>query len=138
MNTDTNTDTADPRPALQGKKSPHYDGRYRLYTVADVPFDRFPEYPDGPALVTVGEWGVSYHSLCRMFSSPSVVANDDGLVELHIYQAGASFGQVQRHDLYGTKYPTRRDASRAAYEAGCLGFMVYESGAARYGLPADD
>jgi hypothetical protein len=97
---------------------------YRLYTVADVPFDAFPQYADGgPSMVVNTEYGVSYSSTCKVLSSPGVVAADDGLVTLNAY---ASPYTGEKHALDGTKYATQTDARRAAYEAGLLAFMVYD------------
>jgi hypothetical protein len=102
------------------------DGRYRLFTATHAPFDTFPPPPHPrPALVTVDPWGVSYAHLNRLFSSPSVVAADDGLVTLHAYRPDGP-RRLIHHELDGTRYPTVRDAQRAAYDAGLLAFMVYE------------
>lgn len=123
------------RPELQGEDWGWTDGRYRLYTVDHVPFDFFPEYPEGPASVVHTTWCKSTSRLDRFFSSPSVVAADDGLVTLNVYRfSGPTDRTGERHPLDGTKYATTRDADRAAYEAGVTAFMVYERDAARFGL----
>lgn len=123
------------KPMLRGAIYPGgYDGRYRLYTVDDVPFNRFPEYPAGPSTVVVDGWSKSTSSLSRIFSSPSVVAADDGLHKLRLTRHDGTGAVVERHALDGGKYRSQREATRAAYEAGCLAFMVYEKDADRYGL----
>lgn len=145
-------DTVTTKPAIQGRgpSAPgDYDGRYRLYTVDHVPFDRFPSYSDGgPSTVTHNGWNISTSSTCRVFSSPSVVAADDGMHTLRVTRDGRYVDTgvigphgtpvkeyvVTRHPLDGTKYATKRDADRAAYEAGALAFMVYEKNAAKYDL----
>lgn len=122
-------------PALKG------DGRYRVYTVEHLPFDALPAYDEGgPATVRGDEWNVSTSHLSAAFASPSVVAADDGMYTLSVFKFTHPGGgaDLVRHPLDGTKYATRRDANRAAYEAGLLGFMVYESDAPSYGLPTAD
>lgn len=127
-------------PELAGERWSWRDGRYRVYTVAHLPFEALPAYADGgPATVALGVWGVSTSSLCRAFSSPSVAAADDGMHTLSVYRFATPGGaDIERHALDGTTYATGRDASRAAYEAGLLGFMVYERDAGRFGLPTVD
>lgn len=107
---------------------------YRLVGVEDLSFGTFPSYDQGgPSLVTRGGWGVSYESLDRLFSSPSVVVADDGLVTLKVYQyTSATARTAIHHELHGSKYATRELASQAAYEAGCLSFMVYDRDAHKY------
>lgn len=94
-----------------------YAKPYRLFTAADgYDYDEFPH----ASLVTTRGSHTSYSSLSRLFSSPSVVAADDGLVTLH-----ASVND-EPHPLDGTKYPDHESARRAAYDAGLLARMVYE------------
>lgn len=119
-----------------------YDGRYRLYTIEHVPFGTFPAYTDGgPSRVTYNGWGVSSSSLDRVLSSRDVIAQDDGKVTLNISRYhGPVCGPydpalIEKHPLDGTKHATQHDADQAAYEAGCLAYMVYEKDRARYGLP---
>lgn len=120
----------DNMPELRGSVTGDYDGRYRLYTVAEVPFGTFPEYPSGPGRVVIDGWHMSTSSLSRAFSSPSVVTADDGMHTLSLSRHDET-GERMRHELDGTKYPTSEGASRAAYEAGCLAYMVYERDAHR-------
>lgn len=113
-------------PPLQGRLSPHgYDGRYRLYTVDRLPFDALPPYEEGgPAKVVLNPWGCSTESSCC-----------DDKITLKIYRVDGSVGQpMERHPLYGTRYDTRRDADRAAYNAGVTAFFVFEKDAASYGF----
>lgn len=85
---------------------------YRLYTVADCDYGDFQA-----STVTVGNWGVSYQS----------TYGEEGHT-LHIYDCVLLRSQSEdyKHPLYGTVYPTQEDANRAAFEAGCLAYMVYE------------
>jgi len=125
-------------PPIKGTKYDWYDGRYRIWTVNDIPFDRLAtnEY-DRPGMVTHTEWGVSYPRMRRVLSSPEVVAADDGKIELsisrieHKPEGGCD---IIKHPLDGTRYDTDRDVSRAAYEAGVIAFMVYVKDEAKYGL----
>lgn len=98
---------------------------HKVHTAAEgIAFDAFPQYKDGgPSMVVLPGWGVSYGSLSRLFSSPSIVAADDGKVTLSAYAAPYT---GEKHPLDGTKYPTEVDARKAAYEAGLIGFMVYD------------
>lgn len=118
------------------------DGRYRLYTIEHLPFDALPSYSDGgPATVTNDGWSMSTSSNCRIFSSPSVNAADDRMHTLRLttHPVGVpwSLENDVKHPLNGTKYATAADAKRAAYEAGGIGFMVYNRDAAKWGLPTD-
>lgn len=89
---------------------------YTLKTVADVPFDAYPEYPVGPALVAVGDWCVSTTSGAHM----------DG-VEAGAFQVVSERPYAtRRHPLDGQMFPTREAARQAQYEAGVLAFMVYD------------
>lgn len=111
------------------------DTRHRVWTVAHgLDFDAVPDHDDGgPATVTVGGWQVSTMRLCAMLSSPSVVAADDGKYQLNLWRGSPVL--PDRHPLDGNRYASQRDADRAAYEAGALGFMVYQRDAERFGLP---
>lgn len=110
--------TTRPAPALGGMLK-----QYRLYTNEFADFDDFPEYPEGPGLVVVGGWGVSY-------STGGL--DDDGRVTLRAYKCEGPEEGFLDHELYGTKYDTRREASRAAFDAGLLAYMVYEDHAERW------
>jgi hypothetical protein len=109
-----------------------FDGRYRLWTVANgIDFDDMPPYGEGgPATVAVDGWHMSTSSLSALLSTPSVVAADDGKVTLHLWRGDPH--DAGHHPLHGTKYDTHRDANRAAYEVGGLAFMVYEKHTHRY------
>ena len=112
------------KPEVRGHASEHYDGRYRLYTVNHVPYGTYPRYVDGgPAMVVVDGWGKSVSSLCRIFSSQSVIEADDRQHTLSLRRAGGL------HSLNGTKYPTSEAADQAAYEVGATAYMVYERNA---------
>jgi hypothetical protein len=114
-------------PDLHGFTNTDYDGRYRIYTIASgIAFDSVPAYGQGgPAQVAFGDWNVSTtHSSDR----PDVHT-------LSVWRGDAC--KPTRHQLDGTDYPTRRDADRAAYNAGVSGFMVYEKHAFRYVLPIE-
>jgi hypothetical protein len=128
-------------PQLQGSIEPWRDGRYRVYTVEHIEFDALPQYSDGgPAMIALGAYNVSYRTLDRMFSSAAVIAADDGMHVLSIfttlYDADGMYAGSAKHELDGTRYPTQLDARRAAFEAGAIGFMVYERDVERLGLPA--
>lgn len=118
------------KPELQGFSK---ERQYRLYTVEHVPFETFPAYAEGgPATTAHTEWSVSGSYLNRALSSPSVVAADDGLYTLHVYRFEGSVTASIKHELDGTKYATDREATKAAYEAGVLAFMVYERDEAQW------
>jgi len=125
-------------PPMQGQEYDWHDGRYRIWTFNEAPYGRFPTYADGgPPIVTHAEWGVSFPRLCKVMSSPSVVAADDGKIELSIRQIKykpEGGCDIIRHPLDGTKYDTDADARRAAYEAGVIAYMVYVKDEAKYGL----
>lgn len=100
---------------------------YTLYTVDDVPFGTQFDSPRRVGRVTTG-WNVSTTSLCKFFSSPSVVAADDGMITLNVFRyASATSRECERHPLDGTRYPSKEDADRAAYDAGLLAYMVYSA-----------
>lgn len=111
------------------------DGQYRLWTIGNgLDFDALPAPRDGgPAMVVLHGWNMGTSTLARSTSSPGVTAADDGMHTLILWHGPAT--QPVRHSLHGRKYATRRDAERAAYNAGTTAFMVYEAEAARWGLP---
>jgi hypothetical protein len=115
---------------------------YRLYTIQHVPFDRFPVHEDGgPALVPHGPWRVSYSRHVRVSFSPAIAARGDGKVGLSVHRFEGNDpvgGAIVRSELDGTRYPTGREATRAAYEGGYLAFMVPEQDAPRFGLTPDE
>ncbi len=121
-------------PPVHGDNTPHYDGRYRLWTINEIPFDRLPD-DGGPALVVIDGWCVSYPSLCKWMSSPSVAEADDGKVTLTAFRPISDNPyRSERHELDGTKYDAVRDAQCAAYEAGLLAFMLYLKDEQHYGI----
>jgi len=128
-------------PPVQGARYTWRDGRYRVWTVGHgLPFDVLPSYGEGgPATVALDGWVASTRVLCKRLSSPAVVAADDGMITASVWRG--DFRNPERHPIDGTKYANGRDASRAMYEAGVLGFMVYERDATGYwfacGLPTE-
>jgi hypothetical protein len=105
----SHTDATTALPPLEGVSR----RKYRCYGIEHVPFDTYPDYWDGgPSIVVRDGWGVSYRS-------------GGGIqgYELRAYRVpfpGA------KHELHGTRYADQRSATRAAYEAGLLAFLVYE------------
>lgn len=96
---------------------------YRLYDRTHCDFDDFPSYREGgPATVVHAGWGVSY----------SMPHGDEKRVELNAYKYEGEEEGFAKHELDGTFYDTMEDATRAAFEAGLLAFMVYERDAAKW------
>lgn len=121
-------------PPVKGTKYSSFDGRYRLWTISEIPFNWFPAYADGgPSQVVIDGWSKSVSYLDGFFSSPSVAAADDGKVTLHLRKI-AQDGTREPHPLDGSKYDTKEDADRAAFEAGCTAYMVYLRDEGRYGI----
>lgn len=124
-------------PALLGYVHKHgYDGRYRLWTRSHgVDFDQLPSYDQGgPATVPLDGWNVSTSTTTRVsYDGGGSSAEGDGVHTLSVWRGDP--GRPARHPLHGTTYPSLRDADRAAYQAGVLGFFVKEPDAFRYGLP---
>lgn len=119
------TTPAAAKPALQGSIATWRDHRYRVYGAEHLPFDALPSYRDGgPAKVVRDGWSVSYTTDCG--------ATIDG-VRLSA-RKHPDEGEREEHPLHHTVYPTQEAASRAAYDAGLLGFFVYERDAEAYGL----
>lgn len=111
-------------PTLKGSG---FRGGYRMYTVDHIPFDALPAYSDGgPGMATHNGWCVSY----EMGGEPGVV--------LHVYRSYADSEPVpgKHHALYGTRYDDEQSARRAAYEAGAVGFQVFDEHAPLWGLPS--
>lgn len=115
-------------PDLYGDVTALGDYRYRLYTVAELPFEAMLGRRDGgPGMAVIDGWAVGYTG-----TKPARLnARRGGYTEEGRYDPNL----VERHELDGVEYPTMRDAERAAYDAGLLAFMVYERDAARFGLP---
>lgn len=115
--------------------------RYRLYAREHIDFDALPSYHDGgPAMVVINGYQTSTSNLSG-FSSAAALSADDGKYTLNLSKPvrgpGGGIAGFDKHALDGTKYDTAREASRAAYDAGALAFMVYERNAAKWGLPAE-
>lgn len=104
-----------------------FRGGFRVYTRQHCSFDRFPARNDGgPSLVTVDGWGVSYSTdVSHLYGGERT----DTQVKLSIAKNHGDEEGFEFHALNGTKYDTTRDAQRAAFDAGALGFMVYEDDA---------
>ncbi len=109
-----------PVPPLEGEITRHHDGRCRTWTVEHIPFDELPAFEPGmrsPVMVALYGWRLIWHS------------GDT----LSAYQPDTQ----EQHELHGqTGYPTEHDAYRAWYNAGLMGFWVYENVAGQYGLPS--
>lgn len=101
-------------PCMKGE--PGY--RYRVWTVAEIPFDKLPHFEPGmrsPAFVALDGWTVYL-----------------GERTLNVHRPG------EHHPLNGSQHATERAVRRAAYEAAVLGLHVYDNVAARYGLPTGE
>lgn len=114
-----------PVPPLKDLSSSQYhDGRCRTWTVDHIPdFTDLPAFEPGmrsPVLVSLGGWKIYWYG-----SALYVYRPDDSADDGHEY-----------HELHGTHHPTQDDYHRACYDAGILGFWVYEDVAHRYGLPS--
>lgn len=111
-------------PPLDGYEYGTVDGRYRRWTSAHgVQFGDLPaHHHGGPALVGNG-WA------CR-------IEADGGGYKVRAVRG--STGVVEVHPLHGQRFATKRDADRAAYEAGLTAYLVYERSAAAYGLPTGE
>jgi hypothetical protein len=100
---------------LPGRTTP-----YRLFTVEHCDWEDFaPAGLARPPVVTLAPWGTSY--------TQEMDENWErtGMVEMHVYDVRSVPGETVKHPLYGTTYPTQEQATRAAWEAGVLAFMVY-------------
>jgi len=108
-------------PPLRGRCYGDFDGRYRSWTHAHgLQFDDVPSHEHGGPVLVGNGWDCS-------------IGPHDDEVTLR-----ASRGQArarETHPLDGHRFPTVRDAQRAAYAAGLLAYQVYERHAAAYGLP---
>lgn len=111
-------------PELKGSS---LHGGYRLYTRDELPFDDVPAVIDGgPATVVIDGWGVSYSTNIEWPGGRPNAAETDGRWQLKAYKFEGPEEGFARHEIDGTIYEDRREATRAAYEAGLLAFMVYE------------
>lgn len=108
--------------------------RYRVWTVNHIPYDHIPRYADGgAAIVVLDGWSTSTSSLNLGMSYGLDPATVDRRHTLHISQWDGS-RQIGTHPLDGTRYDTREEADRAAYDAGLTGFFVKVADEAKYGL----
>lgn len=125
-------------PQLDGRVHEHgYDGRYRVWTAAHgVAFDSLPPYDrGGPAVTTLDGWNVSTSTSTRQrYDGGGVEELNGGQHTLSVWR-GDPFASERHPDLDGRLFPTRRDADRAAYDAGVVGLFVSEPHTFRYGLP---
>lgn len=103
-------------------RGPLFRGGYRLYDRTHCDFDDFPAWPEGPGTVVHAGWGVSY----------SMPNSEHPKVVLHAYKFEGEEEGFAKHELDGTEYDTKEDATRAAFEAGLLAFMVYEQDAVKW------
>jgi hypothetical protein len=113
------TNDAGTLPPLQHPGGLH--GGYRLFNVNDLPWeDRglvSAEAVEGRGIVVTDGWG----------TSQTTGGDLDGKVKLNAYRVPIDPEDgLDRHELDGTVYDTRLEATRAAYEAGITAFMVYE------------
>ena len=110
---------------------------YRLYTIEHLPFDHWGEGETRPRTVVTDGWGKSTTGYDRLFGAilGAEVPERPDEVTLNVYRVPFS-PDDERHPLDKTVWPTKRDADRAAYEAGITAFMVYEDQRERLGLPA--
>lgn len=118
-------------PSLHGKiYSNGHDGRFRLWKVSDAPFDFFSPYEEGgPGTTAHTAWSVS---VTTSYEDPACQAQI-GKPTLNIRKRLMD-NSLCRHPLDGTEWETRRDANRAAYEAGVIAFMVHVKDEAKYGI----
>lgn len=123
-NTSTPIAERETLPPLQHPGGLH--GGYRLFNVHDVTWELgctlSPRNADGRGTVVIDGWGVSYST----GSWERRPGDGDGAVRLNAYKYHGPEEGFENHELYGTTYDTQVEASRAAFEAGLLAFMVYE------------
>ncbi|TXH08343.1 MAG: hypothetical protein E6R04_10885 [Spirochaetes bacterium] len=84
---------------------------YTLKTVTDTPWGSIDA-----STVTCSDWGVSY----------STGSHIDGAV-LNVHKSGRAMGEIIKHTLDGTLYPSIDDAKKSAYEAGLLAYFLTSS-----------
>lgn len=121
----TRTITPKRIPELRHPGNPYAS---RVYTNAELDFDALHATQEGgPGLAVLDGWSVSYDVACERDPNATAVLN------LRLW--GGCCTDTPAHPLHGVRYPTRRDAERAAYQAGALGFLVFENQAAQWGLP---
>lgn len=90
-------------------------GVTKVYRLFDHTQLNFGDLENPPATVVIGNWGVSY----------SETYGEDDVV-LNAYRFAPGTSEFFYHPLNGTRYDTRNDARRAAFEAGLTAFMVYD------------
>lgn len=112
-----------PVPPLVGEVTRHHDGRYRCWTVAQIPWEDLPDFEPGmrrPVIVTLNGWDVHWYGSA-----------------LYVYRLAGDGHDEEYHELHGTHYPDDYSAAqKACYDAGVMGLHVYENVAADYGLPS--
>lgn len=97
------------KQTLPGRSNP-----YRLYTVEHCDWE---DFAGKASTVTSTRWGVSY----------SHTYGEDGWT-LQVYDvSNMSEEGVEHHEIHGQVFDTQAEATRAAWEAGVLAFMVYLS-----------
>jgi len=113
-----------------------YDGRYRLWTAAHgVDFDTVPAFDDGgPSTTAINGWNVSTSTATLIHYSGGGEDLDDGQHTLSVWR-GDPFEPTRHPDLDGKKFATRRDADRAAFQAGVVALFIPEKHAFQYRLP---
>lgn len=121
------TNDAGTLPPLQGGG---FRGGYRLFNVRDLPWDErtrvLARAEDGRGTCVIDGWGVSYTTGQTWEGGNPGRAADIAGVRLSAYKWEGPEEGFELHELNGTTYSTKAEATRAAYEAGLLAFMVYE------------
>lgn len=105
-------------------------GGYRLFSIYDghQSYQWFREH--GAVVVTRDGWNHSTSSLSSLWSSPEVIAENDGKHTSSVFRVnGKPNGpgtEYEYHELHGQKWDTREEAVEAAFRAGVLQFLMYE------------
>jgi hypothetical protein len=113
--------------------------RSHLFTIADLPFDFFPTH-DMPRMVVLDGYAVVFRSVRYSMSTFCAAADDQPervtLMVRHIPTGpeGERRGLARCHPLNETRYGSRREACRAAYNAGVAAFYVSDGHIARFRL----
>ncbi len=99
---------------------------YQTFTIADgVAYDAYERGAFG------GSFKPSIVSMTNGFNVSTTHRRTGDPGELKVFRFPDGYhGDIERHALDGTTYPTGDDASRAAYDAGLLQWMVYDTPAA--------
>jgi hypothetical protein len=110
-------------PPVQGEEGSWRDGRYRVWTVNHWrTFEALKAA--GATQVALPEYSIAYTSLDRVFSSPSVVAADDGGVTLSVRRV-SPHQALLGEPVFERRYQTTEEAVEAAWDRGYLGMMLY-------------